>query len=460
MLRHSTPLMTLSRRSFVAKVSTTAAALPLVIPKNVHGQLATKKRSVSDKLNIASIAVGGRGWTDANGASQGHNLVAFCDVMTEASSRKGGYTEAAKQWPKAKRYQDWRKLLDESKDIDAITVSTPDHMHAAPTLAAMRLGKHVFTQKPLTHTIHESRTLMLESRRLGVATQMGIQNQSSIGHRTTVELIQGGLIGKIKKAYGWSHKGWAGPPQGRPSESSQVPKGLNWDLWLGIAPERPYVEEIYEPMNWRGWIDFGSGTLGDMGIHIFEPMVSTLGVAPPSSVKSLGAAPNLETWQPGNTIEYEFKGTPYTASDSLRYVWRDGKAGKPTPSVSEYLPTDLQLPSQGTLFVGEKGAIVHRHGGGPSVFPNDLLSGYDMPSIEKRGHFENWHQAIYTGKKPCASFDFAAPLTETVLLGNIAVRFPGERLEWNTDSLSFTNNQQANSFIKSDYRNGWEIEGL
>ena len=144
MLRHSTPLMTLSRRSFVAKVSTTAAALPLVIPKNVHGQLATKKRSVSDKLNIASIAVGGRGWTDANGASQGHNLVAFCDVMTEASSRKGGYTEAAKHWPKARRYQDWRKLLDESKDIDAITVSTPDHMHAAPTLAAMFLFSFVF----------------------------------------------------------------------------------------------------------------------------------------------------------------------------------------------------------------------------------------------------------------------------------------------------------------------------
>ena len=143
-------------------------------------------RSPNEKLNIASIAVGGRGWSDVNGATQGHNLVAFCDVMTEASNRKGGYVQAAQQWPKARRYQDWRRLLDESNDIDAITISTPDHMHAAPTMAAMKLGKHVFTQKPLTHTVHESRALMIEARRSGVATQMGIQNQSTVGHRTTV----------------------------------------------------------------------------------------------------------------------------------------------------------------------------------------------------------------------------------------------------------------------------------
>ena len=155
---------------------------------------------------------------------------------------------------------------------------------------------------------------------------MGIQNQSTVGHRTTVALIQSGLIGKIKRAYGWSHKGWAGPEDGRPLQADEVPKGLDWDLWLGVASERPYADKIYQPMNWRGWIDFGSGTLGDMGIHIFEPMVSTLGVAPPVSVKSLGAAPNPETWQPGNTIEYQFAGTGYTADNQLTYVWRDGKA--------------------------------------------------------------------------------------------------------------------------------------
>lgn len=446
--------MTLSRRSFLLSTAAPGASLSFAAPSILSA------KSPNEKLNIASIAVGGRGWSDVNGASQGHNLVAFCDVMTEASSRKGGYVEAAKQWPKARRYQDWRKLLDESKDIDAVTISTPDHMHAAPTLAAMRLGKHVFTQKPLTHTVHESRTLMLEARRLGVATQMGIQNQSTVGHRTTVALIQDGLIGKIKQTYGWSTKGWAGPPEGRPSQSDEVPKGLDWDLWLGVAPERPYADKIYQPMNWRGWLDFGSGTLGDMGIHIFEPMFSTLGVAAPVTVRSLGLAPNPETWQPGNTVEYEFTGTKYTSGDLLRYVWRDGKAGKPPLSTSEYLPSGLKLPKQGTLFVGEKGAIVHSHGGGPAVFPKDLLDGYDMPHIEKRGHFENWHEAIRTSEPACASFDFAAPLTETVLLGNIAVRFPKARLEWDSTALRFTNNDDANAFVKTEYRQGWEVEGL
>jgi predicted dehydrogenase len=333
-------------------------------------------------------------------------------------------------------------------------------MHALPTLAAMSLGKHVFTQKPLTHTIHESRTLMLEARRLGVATQMGIQNQSTVGHRTTVMLIRGGLIGKVKAAYGWSHKRWAGPKEGRPSKSDVIPQGLDWDLWLGGASQRPYADKIYQPMNWRGWIDFGSGTLGDMGIHILEPMVSTLGVAPPLSVRSVGLAPNPETWQPGNTIEYEFAGTRYTASEKLPYVWSDGQAGRPPLSTSEFLPADLKLPNQGTLFVGEQGAIVHPHGGRPIVFPKNRLSGYDMPVIEKRGHFENWHEAIRTGEPACASFDFSAPLTETVLLGNIAVRFPNEKLEWDSKSLSFTNNQQANAFVRTRYRKGWSIEKL
>lgn len=446
--------MTLSRRSFLKGTTAASASTAFAF----QGIISAK--SPNERLNVASIAVGGKGWSDVNGASQGHNLVAFCDVMTDVSTRKGGYIEAAKQWPKARRYQDWRRLLDDSKDIDAVTVSTPDHMHAAPTLAAMRLGKHVFTQKPLTHTVHESRTLMLEARRLGVATQMGIQNQSTVGHRATVALIQNGLIGKIKEAHGWSHKQWAGPKEGRPAEPDAIPRGLDWDLWLGVAPERPYADKMYQPMNWRGWIDFGSGTLGDMGIHIFEPMVSTLGVAPPLTVKSVGRAPNPETWQPGNTIEYEFAGTEYTAGEIIPYVWRDGEAGRPPLSVSEYLPADLQLPSQGTLFVGEKGAIVHKHGGGPIVFPEGLLRNDEMPVIEKRGHYENWHEAIRTGNPACASFDFSAPLTETVLLGNIAMRFPNETLKWDSEALRFTNNDRANSFVRTEYRSGWQIEGL
>ena len=446
--------MTLSRRQLLQTSVAAGAACAMTAPAILRA------RSPNEMLNIASIGVGGRGWSDVNGATQGQNLVAFCDVVTGPTSRKGGYLEAAKRWPRARRYQDWRQLLDESKDIDAITVSTPDHMHALPTLAAMRLGKHVFTQKPLTHTIHEARTLMLEARRCGVATQMGIQNQSLVGHRTTAALVRGGLIGKIREAHGWSHKGWAGPAEGRPEKADPVPAGLDWNLWLGVAPERPYAEKIYQPMKWRGWIDFGSGTLGDMGIHIFEPLVSALGVDAPLSVKSVGLAPHPETWQPSNTIEYEFAGNQTTASDRLTYVWRDGKAGRPPLARSKHLPTDLKLPNQGTLFVGEKGAIVHPHGGQPSVYPRDLLAGYEMPVIEKRGHFENWHEAIRTGKAACASFDFSSPLTETVLLGNIAVRFPNVKLQWDSAALKFKNHEQANVWIQTEYRKGWQIEGL
>jgi predicted dehydrogenase len=439
-----------SRRSFL-KTSAAATVSSFAAPGIISA------KSPNERLNIASIAVGGRGWADANGASKGHNLVAFCDVMTGTTTRKGGYAAAAKQWPKARRYQDWRKLLDEAQDIDAITISTPDHMHALPTLAAAELGKHVFTQKPLTHTIHESRTLLVETRRLGVTTQMGIQNQSTVGHRTAVAMIQNGVIGKIKEAHGWSHKRWAGPTEGRPAQADKIPEGLAWDLWLGVAPERPYAEKIYQPMSWRGWTDFGSGTLGDMGIHIFEPMVSALRVAPPLSVQSSGTKPNPETWQPTNKIKYEFLGNQYTANETLTYYWQDGGAGRPALTTSEYLPSDLKLPNQGTLFLGESGAIVLPHGGKPIVFPDDVLTDYKVPTIEKRGHFENWHEAIQAGKPACASFDFAAPLTETVLLGNIAVRFPNQKLNWDSAALRFTNNNDANSFITSDYRSGWEL---
>jgi predicted dehydrogenase len=442
--------MSQSRRSFL-KTGAAATASSFATPEIISA------KSPNEKLNIASIAVGGRGWADANGASKGHNLVAFCDVMTGVTTRKGGYAAAAKQWPKARRYQDWRKLLDEAQDIDAITISTPDHMHALPTLAAAELGKHVFTQKPLTHTIHESRTLLVETRRLGVTTQMGIQNQSTVGHRTAVAMIQNGVIGKIKEAHGWSHKRWAGPTEGRPAQADKIPEGLAWDLWLGVAPERPYAEKIYQPMSWRGWTDFGSGTLGDMGIHIFEPMVSALRVAPPLSVQSSGTKPNPETWQPTNKIKYEFLGNQYTANETLTYYWQDGGAGRPALTTSEYLPSDLKLPNQGTLFLGESGAIVLPHGGKPIVFPDDVLTDYKVPTIEKRGHFENWHEAIQAGKPACASFDFAAPLTETVLLGNIAVRFPNQKLNWDSAALRFTNNNDANSFITSDYRSGWEL---
>lgn len=443
-----------NRRTFIKHAAIAGVALPGVMPTLVRAA------SPNGKLNLGAIAVGGKGWTDVTSATPGHNLVAFCDVMTGATKRKGGFAAAAEQWPKARRYSDWRRLLDESKDIDGLTISTPDHMHAAPTLAAMRLGKHVYTQKPLTHTIQEARLVRDEARRLGVKTQMGIQNQSKIGHRMTAELVQSGVIGKVLEVHSWSHKEWAGPAEGRGSKVDAVPKGLDWDLWLGNAPVRPFNEKLYTPMHWRGWIDFGSGTLGDMGIHIYEPLHTCLEVGPAKTITSRGKAPNPETWQPRNTIEYTFDGTKFTKYDTLKFTWYDGRGNQPNRNIAKGMPDSFTLPQQGTLFVGELGSIVHAHTGGPSVFPREVLSSFTPPKLEARNHYQNWQSAIIDGGQSCAAFDFSAQLTETVLLGNIAVRFPNKTLEWNSDAMKFNNSKKASKFVKQDYRKGWEVEGL
>ncbi|MBI1373459.1 MAG: gfo/Idh/MocA family oxidoreductase [Phycisphaera sp.] len=417
--------------------------------------------SANSKINFAAVAVGGKGWTDVNlAATKEHNLVAFCDVLKGKGRKGGGWGAASEKWPDARTYQDWRKLFDDSKDVDAITCSTPDHMHASITLTAMRLGKHVYCQKPLTHTIHEARVLLTEARKCKVKTQMGIQNQSLIGHRMTAALIQQGVIGKVSEVHSWSFKRWAGPPEGRPDKSDPVPDNLDWDLWLGVAPQRPYVERLYTPMNWRGWIDFGTGTLGDMGIHIYEPMVTTLGVGAPKSITSEGPAANPETWTPSNRIRYEFPGTQYTAGDTLKFTWYDGEYAPPGHEICSHIPKDMKMPTQGTVFIGEKGCVVHAHMGGPVIYPVELKNGLDVPKLAPRDHYGNWRDAILHGGEACANFDFAAPLTETVLLGSIAVRYPNQRLEWDGAAMKFTNVADANQHLRNEYRNGWSIEGL
>lgn len=445
-----------SRRTFLKQMGLASVSLPLV------GSSSNAARPPSERLRIASIGVGGKGWVDSRlAASDGHELVAFCDVVTAKDNHNsGGYVAAAKRWPEARRYQDWRRMLDECRDIDAVTISTPDHMHAAPTLAAMRLGKHVFTQKPLTHTVHEARVLASEAKKLGVKTQMGIQNQSRSGHRSAVQLVKQGVIGKIKEVHCWSYKEWGGPPERRPDHSDPVPAGLDWDLWLGVAPERPYVHRIYQPKQWRKWIDFGSGTLGDMGIHIFEPTFSALGFKAPLSVVSEGSAPYEETWRRRNTLRYTFAGNEHTAGDRLDLTWRDGRDCRPPQSASEHLPEDAKLPSQGTLFVGTKGALVHKHIGGPTLYPEELRKSTEVPRLEHRNHYGSWRQAIVDGGEACASFGFSGPLTETVLLGCVAVRFPGERLEWEPEGLRIPNRREAEKYLRTEYRDGWKLDGL
>ena len=423
------------------------------------------KAAPNDKPNVAAVGVGGKGWTDITGVARdgAANVVAFCDVDNGGNrggkKRTGGFAGAAEMWPDAKRYSDWREMLDkEGKRLNGITVSTPDHMHAPVTMTALQMGLATYTQKPLTRTIHEARQLTLAARKAGVVTQMGNQGHSGIGYRTLVELVQGGAIGKVKEAHTWSNRPiW---PQGidRPSGSSPIPQNLNWDLWLGVAPDRPYVADTYAPFKWRGWYDFGAGALGDMGCHIIDPVVWALELPAPTRVWYEGPTPKPETFPEWEIIHYDIPATKYTAGSSLSMKWYDGK--KLPPAELAQLPAGENLPDNGVLLVGEKGVLLCPHGGRPRLLPQEKYADFAIPKLDDVDHYLQWTNAIRGQGKTTSHFDYAGPLTETVLLGTIASRFPDQQLEWDSANLKFKNVPKANDYVQQAYRKGWEVAGL
>ena len=268
-------------------------------------QIFAQQKSPGSQLNVACIGVGGMGGSDLRSIASGKNvrIVALCDVDA------GRLASASAAHPGAKTFVDWRKLFDSmGKDIDAVSVSTPDHMHGPIALAAMSLGKHVYCQKPIAHNVRECRAMAEMASRQSVVTQMGTQIHSERAYLSAVATLQSGVIGKVKEAHLWVSKSWAGPSAGRPDREDEVPSGLNWDLWLGCAPERPFVKGVYHPAQWRGWRDFGAGTLGDMGCHIFDPVFSALGLRYPSSVVSNGPAHGAETFSADSDVTYVFPG--------------------------------------------------------------------------------------------------------------------------------------------------------
>ncbi len=450
-----------SRRNFLA--GTTAAMASVTILRS--GLL---KAAPNDKPNIAAVGVGGKGWGDITETSKNDaaNVVAFCDVDATGTARNNkkransGFAAAAEKWPNAKRYTDWRQMLDkEGSRLNGLTVSTPDHMHAPVTMTALQRGIATYTQKPLTRTIHEARQLTLAARKAGVVTQMGNQGHSGVPYRTLVQLIQSGAIGKVKEAHTWSNRPiWPTHGIDRPEGSSPVPENLNWDLWLGVAPFRPFVEKVYHPFAWRGWFDFGAGALGDMGCHIIDPVYWSLGLAAPTSVWYEGPEPKPETFPKNETITYEFKGTKYTAGSTVRVIWYDG--GLLPPASLAPLPEGEKLPDNGCLLVGENGVLLCRHGGFPQLLPKEKFDGYPVPQLEQVDHYLQWTNAIRGEGQTTSNFDYAGPLTEAVLLGTIACRFPGEKLQWDSANLRFTNVSKANDFVQQPYRKGWEVPGL
>ena len=436
--------VTTNRRTFLWQTSASMAAAAAVSSGRTYG-------SALEKINLASVGVGGKGASDLRETAVGHNVVAICDVDANRLAA------AAKDFPQAKTYTDWRKLL-EQKDIDAVTISTPDHMHAAISLAAMSLGKHVYTQKPLTHNVREARQMQLAAEKHRVVTQMGIQHHSSARIKNAVQIIRDGVIGKVREVHTWTDRPGAFWKQGlqRPERSDPVPSSLNWDLWLGVAPQRPFVSALFHPFHWRGWWDYGTGAMGDMGCHIWDPVFTALELEAPTLIEAQGPEPDLESGPLWCEITYEFPGTRHT-TDTVKVVWYE--AGRqPDPAIIK-APQDWPGSLNGILFVGERGNLFVGFPEAAQLFPLGDFSDYQLPQHEDNNHYTQWTQAILGQGQTSCPFSYAGPLTEAVLLGNVAYR-SGGKVTWDQQEMKTLGNDNAQQFIGRTYRTGWELSPL
>jgi predicted dehydrogenase len=437
-----------TRRNFV-KTAAAASTLPLF---NIR---ASGADSPNEKLNHASFGASGMAWSDISSFSRNPNwnLVAVAEVD---ENRLG---KVKKQFPKAKIYKDWRELLDkEHKNLDSVNVSTPDHMHAPIGMSAMKLGLNLYGQKPLAQNLYEVRRMTEVANETGLVTQMGIQLSSSTYERLAVKMIHGGAIGKVKEVHLFSHKKW-GDMNPIPDREDPIPVNLDWEAWCGVAPKRKYLNGYYHPGNWRKRKDYGTGTLGDMGCHIYSPMFRSLGVTAPISVTSVGVKPNDDNWPINCQFTYIFPGTEHTAGDTVKVVWYDGDR-RPSKEILDQIGG--QAPGQGNIFIGTDGVMLAPHGGRPKLFPADKFTDYKYPKFPARNHYNDFVSACRgEDVKPIADFvNYAGPLTETILLGNLASHFPNETLKWDAKNLKVTNQDKAAALVRRTYRKGWEVDGL
>ena len=427
-----------SRRTFLQQLAAGLTVAPFV----TRGLMA---QSPNARINHASFGAGGMAWADLTAIAKhpAINVVAACDVDL------GRTLEFRKKFPEARVYQDYRELLEKEKELHTVNVSTPDHMHAPIGMAAMQRGLHVYGQKPLTHNLHESRQLTLTAREKKLVTQMGIQIHSNTEYRTAVKLVQDGAIGKIKEVHTWSSKAW-GDTGVKPDRIDPVPEGFDWKLWLGVCAERPFIGGgWYHPGNWRKRLDFGTGTFGDMGCHIYDPVFGALALTAPLSVRSEGAAPNDHSWAIDATIRYVFPGTAFTEGKTVAVTWYDGS--KRPPAEIQALAIDPandkdKLPDQGSIFIGTKGVMVLPHVGKPRLLGEAKEVQFEM--VPGDDHWKQFVNAVQGNGKASANFDYAGPLTEAVLLGSVASRFPKTTLEWDAAALKFGNVAEANQYVR------------
>lgn len=444
----------LGRRRFLKQTSVTAAsalACPAIL----------SSASPNSILQVACIGVGGMGGNTMKRIASHSKVkvVALCDVDSK-------YLEVAGQTHRdASQHKDWRELLaDHADKFDAITIGTPDHMHAAPAVTAIRGGKHVYLQKPMATTLHECRIISQEAAKAGVITQLGNQGRSSLESRLTVELIRSGAIGKIKEVILWENKKLSWWPKNTDIGGSgdPIPQHLDWDLWLGVQQPRPYYDNTYHPKTWRAWFGFGVGEMGDMGCHHFDISFDALKLTAPLQVRQSTPGSRGPLWGKRRKVELMFPGSDMTQGDTVKLTWHDGDLRPDASRIT--LPEGVdELPESGTYWIGEHGSIFKNYRGGrPIVLPEEKFPAAKYPSDPPpQDHYHDWVDGVLEGRKSCGDFSHGGPLTEAVLVGAMADRVAGDDwLDWNQQQQAFTGSSEATALVRRSYREGWKIEGL
>ncbi|MEI7774909.1 MAG: Gfo/Idh/MocA family oxidoreductase [Verrucomicrobiota bacterium] len=436
--------MNTTRRTFLKTSTTALLGFPAIL----------RAQKPNSNLQIVGVGCDGKGLSDLKevGSHERVKYVGFCDVDLAR------FSKIDQLFPGVPHHADFREMFSKlGSAFDAVVISTPDHMHAAIAMAAMRMGKHVYCQKPLTHTVWEARQLRLQAIKSRVRTQMGNQIHSASEYRTGVKLLRDGVIGKILAVHSWQRNGGNGYTKlTAPPASGIAPESLNWDLWLGVAPLREYAPDVYHPFKWRDWQEFGGGTMGDFGCHILDPVVTALGLGSPMSVRADNEGFNGHTWPSAETVHYVFPGTNYTKGPTLPVTWYDG--GRLPDAALAQLPAGQELAKAGSIFIGEGGVLMQPHVGMPQLFPVEKFSSFQIEKQPAGNHYHAWVDAVLAGTETSDNFDYAGPLTEAVLLGNVATRIPGVTLEWDAAAMRLPGHPEAERFLRRKYREGWEIQ--
>ena len=451
-----------TRRTFLKQTALAGAALsfPAVL----------RAASPNSRVQVAAVGVDGQGYSDLHNVASHAKVkfMGFCDVDLNRFARADALV------PGVPHFQDFRAMYEKLGDtVDAVMIAIPDHMHALVAIEAMKRGKHVYCQKPLAQTVWESRQMRLWAAKKDVVTQMGNHIHSAVEYRMGTRLIREGAIGKVKEVYSWVSV--TGNERTRLLEApapGPVPAGLDWNLWIGGAPMRPFAPIVYHPFAWRDWQDFGGGAIGDFACHVLDPVFTALGIKAPLTIGADNSGINRQIWPTSEVVKYVFPGNELTAGPQLKVTWSDGGL-RPDRKLAQ-MPADVDLPRSGSLFIGEKGNMVLPHIGGPRLYPMENFAGFAYPKdIKGLNHYHRWVDAIVDGTKTSDGFDYAGWLSEAAQLGNIATRVvrrpvkssgklsidPEEMnvLEWDPENLRIKNNAEAHALLTRGYRAGWDV---